>query len=123
MRAEFEDAETVDTVIGQKKMKLVQLGVVITKSDYLTNSPLLKFRSVAKTEIDPITGRKIRYQVAIAVRQNGRIEVYSDFMLVDEYYKPEHQCVDVETNFNQFFLKMVKKCDTFKTTDFDWKPV
>ena len=119
MRAEFEDAETVDTVIGQKKMKLVQLGVVITKSDYLTNSPLLKFRSVAKTEIDPITKKKFRYQVAIAVRQNGRIEVYSDFMLVDEYYDPEHQCVDVDTSFNRFFLKMVKRCSTFKETDFE----
>ena len=44
-------------------------------------SPLLKYRAVAKT--DPETNTK--YQVGIVLRENGRFEVYSDFMLVREY--------------------------------------
>lgn len=42
------------------------------------------------------------------MRENGRFEVYSDFMLVSEYHNPQLQCVDIETDFNQFFLKFVK---------------
>ena len=84
---------------------------MITKTDpSKTYSPLLKFRSVAKTGIDPVTQEVSRYQVGIAIRQNGKIEVYSDFILVDEYYEPNHQCIDIETNFNSFYLKMVKNC-------------
>ena len=67
-------------------------------------SPLVKYRSVAK--IDPKT--KQSYQVGIVVRENGRFEVYSDFMLVNEYINPKLQCVDVETDFNQFVLKFVE---------------
>ena len=44
------------------------------------------------------------------MRQNGRLEVYADFMLVNEYINPQLQCVDVETDFNQFYLKFVKNC-------------
>ena len=44
-------------------------------------SPLLKFRAVAK--IDPKT--KKHYQVSVVIRENGAMEVYSDFMLVNEH--------------------------------------
>ena len=47
----------------------------------LETSPLIKHRSVAKK--DPKTGKL--YTVSIVVRENGRFEVYSDFMLVYEY--------------------------------------
>lgn len=67
-----------------RKFKLVQLGVFVNNSD-LTVSPLLKYRSVAK--IDKSTGKS--YQVSIVVRENGRFEVYSDFMLVSEYMNPK----------------------------------
>ena len=70
-------------------------------------SKLLKLRSVSK--VDPKT--KKTYQVSVAVRENGRFEVYSDFMLVNEYFDPKLQCVDVETDFNQFYLKFVKNAD------------
>ena len=70
----------------------------------MTVSPLLKIREVSKT--DPKTGKK--YHVSIVVRENGRFEVYSDFMLVNEYTNPAYQCVDVETDFSQFMLRFVK---------------
>lgn len=104
-----------------RTIKLVQLGVMITKqTSQNLISPLLKFRSVAKTEINPVTGERIRYQVGIAIRENGKIEVYSDFILVDEYYNPDHQCVDIETNFNSFYLKMVKNCSSVEQEVFEW---
>ena len=87
---------------GDKKFKLVQLGVLVNSSK-MSESPLLKYRAVNKT--DPVT--KKHYTVGIVLRQNGRFEVYSDFMLVNEYVNPHLQCVDIETDFNNFFLKFV----------------
>ena len=49
-------------------------------------SPLLKYRSVAK--FDPYT--KKHSQVSIIVRENGRYEVYSDFILVSNYYEKDY---------------------------------
>ena len=43
------------------------------------------------------------------VRKNGRWEVYCDFMLVSESYDLEKQCVDVEVDFNKFYLKFVEQ--------------
>lgn len=63
-----------------RKLKLVQLGVMITET-IMEVSPLVKYRSVAKydAKLDK------HYQVAVVVRQNGRFEVYSDFILVNEF--------------------------------------
>ena len=36
-------------------------------------------------------------------------------MLVNEYINPQLQCVDIETDFNQFYLKFVKKSDSYLT--------
>ena len=85
-------------------LKLVQLGVMVTMQK-LSSSPLLKYRSICKK--DPATDKS--YQVAIVLRQNGRFEVYSDFVRVYEYYNPNKQCVDVECDFDKFALKFVKK--------------
>ena len=93
-------------VDGKKRLKLVQLGLQLNKT-MTRPSKLLKLRSVSK--VDPKT--KKTYQVSVAVRENGRFEVYSDFMLVHEYYDPKLQCVDIETDFNQFYLKFVKNAD------------
>ena len=71
-------------------------------------SPLIKYRSVCK--INPSNGKK--YQVAIVLRENGRFEVYSDFLLVNEHYNHSLQCVDIATDFNQFYLKFVKNADS-----------
>ena len=43
----------------------------------------------------------------MVLRENGRIEVYSDFILVNEYYNYELQCVDIATDFNEFYFKFV----------------
>ena len=45
------------------------------------------------------------------MRENGRFEVYSDFILVNEYTNPRLQCVDIDTDFDKFVLKFVKKAD------------
>ena len=93
----------VDAIKG-KNLLVSQLGNMITKSK-LTPSPLLKYRGVSR--IDPKTGEG--YNIAIVVRQNGRWEVYSDFMLVYDWYDIAMQCVDIETDFNQFYLKFVER--------------
>jgi len=78
----------------------------------MTISPLVKYRSVCK--INGNTGKKEgdpvkKYQVGMVLRENGRIEFYSDFILVNEYYNPNLQCVDIATDLNEFFLKFVKQ--------------
>ena len=75
---------------------------MVTKSK-LSTSPLWKYRAISR--IDVKTNKS--YNVGIAVRQNGRWEVYNDFMLVYDWYDKNMQCVDVETDFNQFYLKFV----------------
>ena len=70
----------------------------------MTNSPLLKYRSVSK--ISEQTGKK--YQIGVVLRENGRFEVYSDYILVNEYYNHQLQCVDIKTDFNQFYFKFVE---------------
>lgn len=67
-------------------------------------SPLLKFRSVVKYDSETCKF----YQLCIVVRLNGCFEVYSNFMLVSNHYDKNYQCVDVMTDFNQFYLKFVK---------------
>lgn len=80
---------------------------MINPSDGNQVSPLLKYRSITKFDV-----RKEKYyQVGLVLRENGKFEVYSDFMLVSERLDPLIQCVDIETDFNQFFLKFVKNCD------------
>ena len=75
-------------------MNFVQLGVL--NPTYLQESPLLKYRTVAK--VDEATGD--RYQVSVVIRENGAFEVYQDFSLVNEFFNPELECVDVETDFD-----------------------
>ena len=77
---------------------------------------LLKYRAVAKRE--PGKDGK-SYMVGLVLRDNGRFEVYSDFMLVNEYVNPQMQCVDIETDFNQFYLKFaVNSHHVTRTTKF-----
>ena len=83
-------------------MKLVQLGVMPTKSQRLP-SPLIKHCSVAKR--DPKTDKL--YTLGIVVREDGRFEVYSNFTLVYDSYRKDEQCVDVDTDFHKFYLKFV----------------
>ena len=42
------------------------------------------------------------------VRKNGSWEVYSDFKLVSESNDWENQCVDVEVDFDKFYLKFAE---------------
>ena len=90
----------------KRRLLLSQLGVMVTKSK-MSPSPLLKYRAIAR--VDPATNKS--FHIGIVVRKNGRWEVYSDFMLVYDWYMPNSQCVDVETDFNLFYLKF---CDTEK---------
>ena len=49
--------------------------------------------------------------MGIVLRENGRFEVYADFILVNEYTNPRLQCVDIDTDFDKFVLKFVKNAD------------
>ena len=69
----------------------------------MSESPLLKYRSISKK--DPTTQKN--FQVGIVLRENGRFEVYADFMLVAEHIDLKRQCVDIDTDFNQFYFKFV----------------
>ena len=92
----------VEPNIEKNRLKFVQLGVLVNHSP-LTPSPLAKYRSVCKGVKDI----EKKYQVGMVVRENGRVEFYSDFILVNEYYNPKLQCIDIATDLNQFFLKFV----------------
>ena len=105
LRAYYEERGLAGEEV-HRKLNLVQLGVMITKTN-MSVSPLIKYRSVAKYD----SYLKKHYQIGIVVRQNGRIEIYADFMLVNEYVNPLYQCVDVGTDFNQFYLKFIKNCE------------
>ena len=59
------------------------MGILVNQTR-LTVSPVLKYRAIIKT--NPKNGKK--YHVGLIVRENGRLEVYSDFMLVNEYMNP-----------------------------------
>ena len=59
------------------------MGVLVNHSP-MTASKLVKYRSVCK-----INGKTNKmYQVGIVVRENGRVEFYADYILVNEYYNP-----------------------------------
>ena len=67
-------------------------------------SPLYKYKySNGKTE----EGKG--YMVGTVLRDNGRIEFYSDFMLVEEYYRKNKPCVDIETDATIFYYKFKEK--------------
>ena len=79
IKAELEKDKQKDS----RTINFIQLGLHVNPT--LTKaSPLIKFRSVIKK--DARTGKK--YQIGLVLRQNGRFEVYSDFMLVNEYLNP-----------------------------------
>ena len=105
-----DQPKAIDGTPSQKELRLVQLGQL--NPSHLQPSPLLKYRTVAK--IDKKTGN--RYQASLVVRENGAFEVYSDFSLVNEYFNPQLQCVDIETDFDQFYLKFVKNVSEITDT-------
>ena len=72
-------------------------------------SPILKFR--ASAQFDHETEKW--YHVAALLRENGRIEFYSDFIYVDKFEDPKLQCVDVEAAGKKFVFRLVKDSDKF----------
>ena len=65
---------------------------MINKSN-LESSPLEKFKHA-----NGLTPDGKHYSVAIVLRKNGRIEFYSDYMLVHEFYDKQKICVDIKTD-------------------------
>ena len=49
--------------------------------------------------------------MSIVVRLNGAFQVYHDFSLVNEFFNPLLQCVDIESDFDQFYFKFVRNVD------------
>lgn len=69
-----------------RRLTLTQLGIFFgEKKDKKASSPLLKFRGVAK--FDKINNEN--YYVGLVLRQDGSVEVYSDFVLVDTINNPK----------------------------------
>ena len=62
------------------KLKLVAMGVP-AEINLQKGSPLLKYRDAVS--LDEETGEQ--YQVGIALRMDGRVEVYFNFSLVDSF--------------------------------------
>ena len=46
--------------------------------------------------------------MAIVTRKNGRIEFYSDYMLVHEFYDEKKICVDIKTDDQTFYFKFME---------------
>ena len=65
----------------------------------------------------------------MVLRENGRVEVYSDFILVNHIYDPTFQCVDIEIGNSYFFLKhavdshLVTEQDDFDKLEFKFRKV
>ena len=76
----------------------------MANESFLTKSPLLKYRGLSA--LSENSGK--RYHIGVVLRLNGRFEVYYDYILVNEYYNNQLQCVDVATDFNKFYFKFVK---------------
>ena len=83
----------------------------MANESFLTKSPLHKYRGLSA--LSENSGK--RYHIGVVLRQNGRFEVYYDYILVNEYYNNQLQCVDVATDFNKFYFKFVK--DSHLVTD------
>ena len=45
--------------------------------------------------------------MAIVSRKNGRIEFYSDYMLVHEYFDKTKICIDIKTDDSTFYFKFL----------------
>ena len=63
------------------------------------NSPMMKFRSTLKVDSET----KKWYHMAIVLRENGRVEFYSDFTYVDKY--DQEKCVNIEDAGDRFILR------------------
>ena len=59
--------------------------------------------------------------MAIVSRKNGRIEFYSDYMLVHEYFDKTKICVDIKTDDSTFYFKFLDF--TRQSIDAEGKPV
>ena len=46
----------------------------------------------------------------VIMRENGRLEFYLNFMLIDDFYDENKKAVDIETGLRSFFFQ-------FKTAD------
>ena len=59
------------------------------------------------------------YHVGLVLRENGCMEVYSDFIKVSDYHNALHPCVDIETTTNNFFIKCVDNAVLAKMSEVD----
>ena len=58
----------------------------------------------------------------VALRESGRIDFYSNFMLIEDYYEEDYKCIDIETGVVDFLFKfktkdnkeVVRKCHVTK---------
>ena len=92
-----------------ENQRMILIGLSIKDRDNSDNSPLLKYHSTASLETDELSKKQKWYHVGMLLRENGRVEIYSDFILVDTIEPDKLQVVDIEVGDNNFFLKCLKK--------------
>jgi len=105
-------------------LRLVRLGLQKTNDPDGENSPLKKY-VYASRQTSAEKGSKT-FMVGIVLRENGRVEFYSDFMQVDEHYDPESLCLDIQTDADLFCLRFAgpdgkPNNDTFKKIPHVWR--
>lgn len=104
------DDEVDDAEDDASKKKLMLIGLSIKDTSATDSSPLLKFESTASRDQSERSDGSKWYHVGLLLRENGRVEVYADFILVDEIV-PERDnltVVDLEAGDGAFFLKVLK---------------
>ena len=84
-------------------LNLIQLGLLTNVAKDKDISPIVKSRSKVFTDDQG----KFSHQL-VAIRENGRVDFYSNFMLVSDYFDENEPVVDVETGSNFFCIKMRK---------------
>ena len=83
------------------EMQIVGLGQYNSAAENLSQSKVLKFRSSAR--YDQETGKW--YHVGVLLRENGRLEFYSDFIYTDMCHNENKKCVDIESGDTNFYFK------------------
>ena len=102
----IDDEEQKD----QKKVCLIGLSIKDSKLQGEHKSPLVKFRATASK--DEVTGQWS--VIGLALRLDGSVEVYADFIYADRIYDETRQCVDIEVGNRSFFFKMERNQQTLQ---------
>ena len=95
---------------GKPILKMVQLGLLVNIAQRGEAQKLVKYKSIMRETDD---GKL--YMVGLVLRADGALEFYSDFMIVNEFFESNKQCIDIDCDFNFFYFRFKNK----ETGDFE----